>query len=114
MAHPSPSLIKLATENFPCHKSDKIPAFTGIPTHVTILTMLKAIRTSQYGMADEVSGNIIAKLSNRETFGCFSKDRIQFLLEGMWNKVEYGLRDSQKSGRSIRRVLLFKRNTNCV
>ena len=56
--------------------------------------MLEAIRTSQDGTADEVSGNIIVKLSNRETFGGFSKDRMQLLLEEMCNKVEYDLKDS--------------------
>ena len=47
-------------------------------------------------MADEVSGNFISKLSNRETFGGFSEDRMQLLLEGEWNKVEYGLMNSEK------------------
>ena len=45
--------------------------------------MLEAIRTSQDGMADEVSGNIIAELRKKETFGSFSEYRMQYLLEGM-------------------------------
>ena len=64
--------------------------------YVTILTMLEAIRTSQDGMSDEVSGNIIAELRKRGTFGGFSEDRMHYFLEGMWNKVEYNIKDSQK------------------
>ena len=53
--------------------------------------------TSQYGMEDEVSRNIVVELRNRRvTFGGFSEDRIQSLLEGMWNKVDYVLKNSQK------------------
>ena len=59
--------------------------------------MLEAIRKSQDGMADEVSGNIVAELRKRGTFGSFSEERIQSVLEGMWNKVDYDLRDSQKN-----------------
>ena len=59
--------------------------------------MLEAIRISQDGMVDEVSGNIIADLRKRGTFGGFGEERMQSLLEGMWNKIEYALKDSQKS-----------------
>ena len=45
---------------------------------------------------DEVSGNIIAELRKRGTFGGFSEERMQSLLEGMWNKIEYDLKDSQE------------------
>ena len=48
-------------------------------------------------MADEISGNIVAELSKIGNFGGFSEERIQSLLEGIWNKVEYGLKDSQKA-----------------
>ena len=44
-------------------------------------------------MADEVSGNIIAELSKRGIFGGFSEVRIQSLLEVLWNKVDYALKD---------------------
>ena len=47
-------------------------------------------------MADEVSRNIVAELRRRGTFGGFSEERMQSLIEGMWNKVEYDLKDSQK------------------
>ena len=47
-------------------------------------------------MADEVLGNIIAELRKRGTFGGFSEERIQSVLEGMWNKVDYSLKDSRK------------------
>ena len=47
-------------------------------------------------MAYEVSGNIVAELSKRGSFGGFSEDRMQSLLEGMWNKVKCDLKDSQK------------------
>ena len=58
--HISPYLIKLSTSKFPWNKTDNTPTFTGIPPHVTILTILEAIRISQDVMVDEVSGNIIA------------------------------------------------------
>ena len=47
-------------------------------------------------MVDEVSGNIIAELRNRGKFGSFSEESMQSLLEGMWNKIEYALKDSKK------------------
>ena len=47
-------------------------------------------------MVDEASGNIIADLRKRGAFGSFSEERMQLVLEGMWNKVEYALKDSQK------------------
>ena len=58
--------------------------------------MLEAIRTSQDGIEDEVSGNIVEDLRKRGTFGGFSDERMQLLLTGMLNKVEYYLNDSQK------------------
>ena len=93
----SPSLIKLSTAKFPWNKTDKTATFTGIPPHVTILTMLEVIRIIWEGMVDELSGNIIAELRKRGTFGRFSEERMQLLLEVIWNKVEYSLKDPQKS-----------------
>ena len=58
--------------------------------------MLEAIRTSQESMKDDVSGSIVAELRKRGTFGGFSEHRTQSSLEGMWNKVEYALKDSRK------------------
>ena len=78
--HLYPSLIKLSTETFPWNKIDKLPTFTGILPHITILTMLEDIRTSQEGMADEVSENIAAELSMRGAFFCFSGNRVHPLL----------------------------------
>ena len=78
-------MIKLSTSKFPCNKTDKTPTFTGIIPHVTVLTMLEDIKTSQDGMADEVSGNIVAELRKRRKFGCFSEERTQLVLEEMWN-----------------------------
>ena len=48
-------------------------------------------------MVDELSGNIIADLRKSRTFGGFIEESMQFLLEGMWDKVEYALKDSKKS-----------------
>ena len=59
-------------------------------------TMMEAIRTSQDGMADEVSRNIVAELRRRGTFGGFSEERMQSVLEGIWNKLKYDFKDSQK------------------
>ena len=58
--------------------------------------MLEAIRTSQECTEDEVSGNIIADLRKRGLFGGFGEERMQLVLEGMRNKVEYALKDSRK------------------
>ena len=49
--------------------------------------MLEAIRTSHDGMADEVSGNIVAELRKRGIFGGFIEEKMQSVLEGTWNKV---------------------------
>ena len=59
-AHFSPSLINISTIKFPWNKTYKTTTFTGITPDVTILTMLEAIRTSQDGMMDKESGNIVA------------------------------------------------------
>ena len=91
--HLSPSLINLLIEKNPWNKTDKTPTFTGITPHVTILTMLETIRTSQDGMTDEVFWNIVVQLRKRGTFGGFSEERMQLLLKVMWNKVEYDLKD---------------------
>ena len=45
---------------------------------------------------DEVSGNIISELRKRGMLGGVSEERIQKLFEGMWNKIKYALKDSQK------------------
>ena len=47
-------------------------------------------------MVDELSGNIIAELRKSGTFGGFIEESMQFLLEVMWYKVEYALKDSKK------------------
>ena len=47
-------------------------------------------------MPDEVSVNTIAELIKRGTFGGFSEERMQSVIEVMWNKVEYALKYSQK------------------
>ena len=44
-------------------------------------------------MGDELSGNIVAELSKREKNGTFIGEGMQSKLEGMWNKVEYALKD---------------------
>ena len=48
-------------------------------------------------MEDELLGNIAVELRKRGTFGGFSEEMMQSFLEGMWNKVEYALKDSRKS-----------------
>ena len=92
-----PSLVKISKEKFPWNKTDKTPTFTAIPPHVTILTMLEAIRTPQDGILDEVLGNIVAELKKRRTFGGFREERMKSLLEGTWNKVDCALKDSLKA-----------------
>ena len=57
--------------------------------------MLEAIRISQDSMADEELGNIVAELRKRGNFGGFGQQRMHSMLEGMWNKVEYDLKDSR-------------------
>ena len=70
-------MIHTSTAKNPWIKTDKKTNFTGITPHVTILTMLEVIRTYKDGMADEESGNIIAKLIKRGAFDGFSEDRMQ-------------------------------------
>ena len=48
-------------------------------------------------MGGKVSDNIVADLRKRGTFGGFSEERMQSLLEIIWNKVEYALKDSKKA-----------------
>ena len=48
-------------------------------------------------MVDELSGNIIAELKKSGTFGGFIEKSMQLLLEGMWDKVQYALKDPKKS-----------------
>ena len=47
-------------------------------------------------MSDEVSGNIIAELRKRGKFGGFGEERMQSVIEGIWNKVEYALNELRK------------------
>ena len=58
--------------------------------------MLEAIRIIQDGMVNELSGNIIAELRKSRTFGGFIEESMQLFLEGMWDKVDYALKDSKK------------------
>ena len=51
--------------------------------------MLEAIRTSQEGLADEVLRNIVSESWKRQSIRGFNEGRIQSLLEGIWNKLEY-------------------------
>ena len=53
--------------------------------------MLEAIRTSKDNIKKEVLENIISDLRKRGTFGSFSEERMQLVLEGTWDKVEYNL-----------------------
>ena len=51
-------------------------------------------------MEDEESGNIVADLSKSVTFDGYSEERMQSLIEGVCNHVEYALKGSQyTSGR---------------
>ena len=59
-------------------------------------------------MVDEVSGNIIAELRKIGTFGSFSEERMQSLLEGMWNKVKYDSRDSKKAAGQLKECYYSK------
>ena len=59
--------------------------------------MLETIRIIQDGMVDELSGNIIVELRKIGTFCGVIEESIQLLLEGIWDKVEYALRDLKKS-----------------
>ena len=88
-----PSLVELSTAKKTWNKTDKIPTFTGIISHVTILNILEAIRTSQDGMGDGLSGNIVAESRKRGTFGSFCEERMHSVLEVMRNKVESDLKD---------------------
>ena len=87
-------MINISTAIFPCNITYNLPNFTGVSPHVTILIMLEVIRTFEDGLVDELSVYIISELRKRGTFVGFSEEIIQSLLEVMWNKVEYALKDS--------------------
>ena len=55
--------------------------------------MSEDIRKYKEGMAYESSGNIVAELRKRSTFGGFSEERMQSVLEGECNKVCNALND---------------------
>ena len=48
-------------------------------------------------MVDELLGKIVAWLRKILIFGGFSYYRMQSLIEGIWNKVEYALKNSLKA-----------------
>ena len=51
-------------------------------------------------MVDELLGNITAELRKSGPFGGFIEESMQLLFEGMWDKIDYALKDSKKlSGR---------------
>ena len=70
--------------------------------------MLEAIRISQDVMTDEVLGNIIAKQRKRVIFHGFSDERMQLVLEVMWNNVEYDLKYLQKMEGQLEDFLIQK------
>ena len=76
-------MVNISTEKLSWNKTEKTPTLNGNPPHITCLTTLKDIREFQDGMANEVSGNIIAELIKRGTLGGFSEERMQPLLEIM-------------------------------
>ena len=47
-------------------------------------------------MAYEVLGNIVAELRKKGKFGGLILERMQSVIEGMWDKVKYALKDLQK------------------
>ena len=73
-------------------------------------------------MTDEVSVNIVAELRKRRIFGAFIEERMQLVLEGMWNEVEYALKDSRKmsgqlkecSDSKVMKSVLNGRNLNII
>ena len=76
--------------------------------------MLGANRKAQDGTAYEVLGHIVSELIKIGTFGSFSEQMMQQVLEGMWNKVEYDLKDSPKMAGQLEECYDFKRNSKCV
>ena len=65
-------------------------------------------RKYQDGIADEASRNIVAELRKKRTFGGFSEERMWLVLDGMWNKVEYTSKDSQKRQVKYKSVMIQK------
>ena len=73
-------------------------------------------------MVDELSENIIAELRKSGTFGGFIEERMQFLLERMWDKLEYTLKDSKKSAgqleecsySKVMQSVLYGRTSNTI
>ena len=48
-------------------------------------------------MVDELLGTIFIELRKRVAFGSFGEDRMQSLIEVMWNKLEYAFKNSRKA-----------------
>ena len=48
-------------------------------------------------MAYDIWGNVIVELTKIGKFGIFSEERMQSLIEGMCNNVDYDLKDSRKA-----------------
>ena len=53
-------------------------------------------------MEYEVSGDIISEFRKRGRFGGVSEYRMQLLLEEIYNKVEYDLKDPKKSAGQLK------------
>ena len=70
--------------------------------------MLEAIRTYQDNIADEFLGGIIAESRKRGIYDDFGEERMQLVLEGIWNKVKNDLKYSQKMEGQLEDFLIQK------
>lgn len=76
----SPSLRQLAVVKYPWSKTTQTPSFTGIPPHVTILTMLKKVSDTQDRIPQAIVGDVIEELDERGTLGGFDEKRMRGML----------------------------------
>ena len=85
----TPLIIRKSIIAFPWQddRSPSCPKFSGIPPHVTIVTMLQNIKDGQGQVTQDVVDNIIQELNDRGTFGGFSETRMQVLMNRMIQDV---------------------------
>jgi hypothetical protein len=83
----SPPLRQLAVVKYPWSKTAQTPSFTGIPPHVTMLTMLKKVSDSQDAMPKEVVGDVIKELDDRGTLGGFNENRMRGMITEMTERL---------------------------
>lgn len=93
-----PSIRSLAMIRYPWNKTEHTPHVTGIPPHVSIMTMLEVIISKQETLSGDVSSAIITEMDERGTFGGFNQNRMQTMLDGLMTEVRSEVRSARRNG----------------